>query len=115
MENQRETVTISTPVDAHTVVLKSYLTGREKREIKNAELPRSFNYSMEDGVQGIDPVAFTNNSEDMTLKTVIVSIDGNATGDFVDLVLSMKSKDSDFIIAEINKIVSGLTEEKKTA
>lgn len=110
----RETITVNTPVDNHIVILKSYLTGKEKREIKNSELPRSINYSVEEGVQGIDPVAFANNSEDMTLRTIIVSIDGKTDIDIVETVLAMKSVDSDFIVSEINNIVKGLSTEKKT-
>ena len=38
---ERETFTIKTPVSEKEIVLKSYLTGREKRDITNSALPTS--------------------------------------------------------------------------
>jgi len=111
---ERETFTIKTPVSEKEIVLKSYLTGREKRDITNSALPTSIDYDALEGVKGMNPVQIMNNGEDMALRTVIVSIDGQVPTDAVNEVLNMHSKDSDFIILEVRKITDGLSAEKKT-
>lgn len=110
----RETNEIKTPVTGKVVVLKAYLTGREKRDITNASLPTTVDYDQEDGVKGLNPIKIMNDGEDMTLRTVIVSIDGQTGIDFADAVLSMRSEESDYVIREVKKIVDGLSAEKKT-
>lgn len=111
---ERETNEIIAPVSKKVLILKAFLTGLEKRQITNSSMPTQIDYSNEDGVRGINPVTIMNNGEDMALKTIIVSIDGSAEGDFAQIVLDMNSKDSDFILAEVKKIIDGLTPEKKT-
>lgn len=111
----REKITIKTPVAGHTVVLKAYLTGREKRDIANGSMPTNVDYDLEDGVKGLNPIQIMNNGEDASLKAVIISIDDIIVGeDAPNKVLDMHSDDSDFIIAKVKEVVTGLSEEKKT-
>lgn len=110
----RETIEITTPKSGFTLVLKAYLTGREKRAITNAALPTTVDYDQEEGVKGINPLKIMNDGEDMALRTVIVSIGGSTEGDFAEKVLDMPVADSDYVIKEVKNIADGLTEEKKT-
>lgn len=111
---ERETLTIKTPVSGIEIVLKAYLTGLEKRLITNAGLPATVDFDVEDGVRGLSPVQIMNATEDASIRNVIVSIGENKEGDFVEMVLNMRSQDADFVVKKIKEIVEGLTEEKKT-
>lgn len=111
MERETKTITVPSGVE---VVMKTYLTGREKRDISSSAMPTSIDYNTEDGVKGLNPQKIMEAQEDATLRAVIVSIDGRSEGDMVERVLSMRSSDSDCILAAAKEIVGGLTEEKKT-
>lgn len=112
---ERETITIITPIEKHTVQLKSYLIGRELRDISNASIPKKVNYNgSTTGIDDIDLVNFTNQGENATINTTVVSIDGKTDIDFVSTLLEMHGFDTKFVLAEIKKIVDGLPEEKKT-
>lgn len=111
---ERETIEVKAPVSGVTVVLKAYLTGREKRTITNAALPDTIDYDNADGVKGLNPLKIMNDGEDSALRTVIVSIDGQTEGDFSSMVLDMHVQDSDFITKKVKEISDGLNTEKKT-
>lgn len=108
---ERETKEIILP-SGIIVKIKTYLTGKEKRDITNASIPTSVDYDNQDGVKGMNPVAMVNNGEDMALKTVIVSINNETPTDTVDQILSLKSTDSDCILKAVKEVVDGLTEKK---
>lgn len=111
----RETTTITTPISKQEVVIKTYLTGLEKREITGASLPKTIDFKIAgEGDTKLDLAEMTARAEDAILKNIIVSIDGKSDINFVDTILSMRSEDSDFVLAEVKKIADGLTEEKKT-
>jgi hypothetical protein len=116
MQNEeRETISITTPISNKVVVLKAFLTGREKRDIANSAIPTSVDYDGTEGVKGMNLVQIMNNGEDMALRTVIISIDGTQYGeDTVNTVLNMHSVDSAFIIKEVKSVADGLNAEKKT-
>lgn len=104
-EDKRETKEIITPVDKHKVILKSFITGREKRDMKNIYFE-----GVEFELQGagaksnkMDMAKITEKSENKAIETLVVSVNGNSDK-IVDTVLDMKSKDSDFVIAEMNKV-----------
>lgn len=114
MNENRETKIIETPVNKISVEIKTYLTGKEKREIANSSIPKTVDYNgSTEGINQIDLVALTNNAEDVALKSIIVAIDGKKNIDFVDAVLSMRSEDSDYVLAQVKMIADGLSEEKK--
>jgi NAD-dependent SIR2 family protein deacetylase len=85
MENKnRETKKVITPVDKHEVVLKSFLTGREKRE-------------------------FTNNPDEgfemIGIRVVVISVNGK-TDKISDAILDMHGKDYDFVLNEMAEIIN---------
>jgi hypothetical protein len=110
----RETTTITTPVGKQTLVLKTYLTGREKRDLTNVYLSGKIDFNAEtQDVKGID-AGIIDKAQNLAWQTVVVSIDGK-TENVVDTILDMRSDDFDFVVAEVNKITSPkITEEKKT-
>ena len=90
----RETKKVITPIDKHEVILKSFLTGREKRE-------------------------FTNNPDEgfemIGIRVAIISVDGK-TDKITDTILDMHGKDYDFVLNEMAEIIndsSFLVEKKK--
>jgi len=85
MENKnRETKKVTTPISKQEVVLKSFLTGREKRE-------------------------FTSNSDEgfemIGIRVAVVSVDGKTDG-VIDAILDMHGKDYDFILNEMAEIIN---------
>lgn len=112
---ERETTTIITPIEKHVIVLKSYLLGRELRDIANASIPKKVNYNgSSGGINDIDLVDFSNQGENATINSTVVSVDGKTDIDFVSALLEMHGFDTKFVLAEIQKIIDGLPEEKKT-
>jgi hypothetical protein len=113
---QRETATFTTP-SGDSVVIKTYLTGREKRDITNASLPKSINYSAaSEGEAQLDLAEITNRGEDAVIKNIVVSINGKTETeiDFVSAILDMRSEDADAVLQKIKEVADGLTTEKKT-
>lgn len=114
----RETRTFNTPVESHTVEIKTYLVGREKRALQNIFLGKNISVSLDaNNFSGIDASAIEA-AQELAWKTVIVSIDGHKDGEtvnekifsIVDTVLDMRSEDYNTVVAEVNS----LTSEKKS-
>ena len=110
-----ETKIVTTPVDKYKIELKSFITGREKRELKSVYL-RGMKVDVESAgakAEDVDMAKITNDAEDRALITMIVSINGEKNKikigdheavDILDAILSMNSKDYDFVVEEVNKI-----------
>ena len=104
--NNRETKEIITPIDKHKVILKAFITGREKRDMKNIYF-EGVEFEMEGAKtksNKMDMQKITENAENKTIETVVISVDGKS--EVVDAVLDMNSKDTDFVLAEINKVTN---------
>lgn len=97
----------------HTVVLRDYLTGREKRSIKNA-LWGGKNMTIKDGKGESDPVPMEDMdaSTDKTIELMVVSIDGSSEN-ILDTVLDMHSNDYDELMDKIEEITKPVEKEKK--
>lgn len=122
---ERETKTITTP-GGHTVELKSYITGREQRAINDVFLSGA-KLGVTGGeaqVQGME-LSLMSKAEDMTLKTVVISLDGHKDGDSVDNgeggtrifnlldeLLDLPGKDFTFVVEAINEVTGGKKKEK---
>ena len=102
MEN-RETHKIKTPVNKDELELKSWITGREKRDLRNVFLKEmNFSLDKESKDKKID-VSKVEEAEDNTIKLIVISINGKKEK-ILNTILSMRSADYDFVIEEINKI-----------
>jgi hypothetical protein len=101
--------TITTP-SGSVIVLKEYLTGREKRALTNIFIGKGLSVS-ESGVQGLD-ASVINAGQDLAFTTIIVSIDGN-TENIVERVLDMRSSDYEAVVKAINEITGDADFAKK--
>ena len=99
MENTRETKIVTTPVGKQKVVLHTYVTGREKRQLRDIYLDTTTT----DGQK-------FNAAQDTAWNIIIVSIDGN-TENIVDTILNMHNEDTAFLTDTVNEVT---TEQKKT-
>ena len=114
---EREYKEIVTPIGGSKVRLKAWLTGRERRDVRNI-LFENVNLSSETmNEEGVKPKYEVNASiiqkmQDKAFESVIADIDGN-TEDIVNRVLNMHEKDYDFIVSEINKVTDSLSEDNK--
>ena len=101
----RETKTIETPISKQSVVLYTFLLGREKRALTNVFLGKSLNISLDSqNVTGIDS-AVIEQAQELGWKTVVVSIDGSKEN-IVETILNMRSEDYDFVVAAVNELTS---------
>ena len=103
-----ETKEIITPIDGHRVVLKTYITGREDREISNIYLR-----DMEVKVEGstpktgrMDMIKMTEAAEKKAVEIIVVSVN-EKTENVFDTILDMKSTDTDFVKKAIDGIKDG--------
>lgn len=110
----RETLTVTTPISKQVVVLNTYLTGREKRQLTNIFLQGNLQFNTESkNVSGID-YALIDKEQDTVWGLVVVSVDGSSE-DVVNKILDMRAEDYDFVVKEVNKVRNDTKfEEKKT-
>lgn len=99
----RDTKTIITPIDKIEVVIKSWITGKEKREIRNVFLSKMKLSGEQNTTIEQNPAELTEEAENKTIEMIVISINGK-TDNLLDDILNMKSKDYDFIVKEINNI-----------
>ena len=110
--SDRETRSFKTP-SGHEIVIKSWLTGREKRDIQNIYLTDVKISSDQTKAPELNLDATKSNlAQDKTFELMVISIDGK-TDNIVDTILDMKSEDFDVIVAKLNSITTG-AEDKET-
>lgn len=108
----RETKKIT--IGAYELEVKTYLTGREKRALMSVFLGKNLTVSPDGAnVAGLDAEVVAA-AQDLTFKTVIVSIGGHKDGDMiegkeepfsiVDTVLDMHGDDFDAVVKAVNDI-----------
>lgn len=111
MNENRETITIETPVDKHRVVLKVWITGKEKRNLRKPILD-ALRLDIAQSITKIDDIKagdLVESVENLAIETIVVSVNEvTDKGKILELVLDMKDKDYDFVIVEINKISQDL-------
>ena len=112
MENtNRETLELITP-SGSKVVLKAWITGREKRALR-----QPYFQNIKIGGAGVsDQIGgeIVDQIEDLTIQTLIISIDGKTDG-ILDTVLEMKEKDYQSVIDKINEITKETENPTKAA
>lgn len=120
----RETKDITTP-GGHVIVLNTYITGHEKRALQYPYFKEAADFKPEILAEKGKAGAIFEATQDLALKTVIVSVDGKKDGDAVEggtfsvvgFVLNLPSRESSFIIKAINDVTSDreFEAEKKTS
>lgn len=113
---ERETKEVTTPIGQQKVVLKEWLTGRERRDIRSVLL-EEVNFEQNTDSSEAKPAykihgSVLNKAQDKAFESVVVSVDGNAEN-IVNIILDMRDEDFDFIQKEIDKITGGIDEEDK--
>ena len=110
---EREIIKIVTPISKQEIVLKAWLTGREKRALNQpymANLVEDANGEMKPKEVTGD---FINQVEDLAIKTIVVSVDGK-TEDVLDLILDLKAEDFNFVVRAINNLTNPKKETNPT-
>lgn len=93
--NNRETKIFSTPEGNHKVVVNTFITFGENRQIRDIFLDEK-----------LTDAEKYNKAQDLTFKTLIVSID-ESTDDVVGKILSMSKVDGDFVAEQMTLITKG--------
>lgn len=108
---ERETKEVITPVDKRKVVIKTYLTGREYREIENVFLKQA-KVNTAGQQSGEFDGSIVKVAEDRLIEQAVVSIDGKAEN-ILNSVLDFKQGDFAFLVKELNEMKYGEIEGKK--
>jgi len=98
-----ETKNIKTPIDKHDVVLKAWITGRDKRTLRNIFLGGMKIGNSGQAESKAEPSKLIEEAEDRAMELIVVSVNGKKEK-VIDAILAMKAQDYDFVIAEINKV-----------
>lgn len=103
---QRETKTVTTP-SGKSVVIHTYLTGREANEIKKA-MYKSMKIDMSTGQPVVTDLTgeFMLEQEQKLLEKFVVSIDGK-TENVLNAILDLNDSDYQAIVAEVNAVHKG--------
>ena len=111
MSNATTRETKEVKVGEHVLVLNTYITGRESREIESVAMENLAVSEVEGkpNVTGFD-ATMLGRRQDLQIKAVVVSVDGK-TENIVDLILDLPSQESEEIIQEILEIVEPKKEE----
>jgi hypothetical protein len=104
--SERETKEFTTP-GGHKVILCTYLTGREAKELK-AIMYADLKINATEAASGKSalsdiPVTFVLAQEDKAIELLVVSLDG-VTENVVDKLGDLPEPDYNAVIAEIQKI-----------
>ena len=101
---ERETKTLTTP-SGKELALKTYLTARERKQVRETLFSQMKGNATPDGTFQISelPASVMIQAEEATLKAVIVSYDGSVEN-VLERLLDTKTEEYDFVLAEVNKV-----------
>jgi len=109
---ERETKKLTLPISKKEVEIKTYITGRESREIRDVFLKEMKVSGVGGEVKEVN-ASLQSEAENKAIKIIIVSINGDKN-DILDKILDLPLRDYNFVMKEINEVESGLSAEKKT-
>lgn len=89
METERETMELTTPQGKHKVIMYSYITGYETREIRK---------------QGFGEMEDREKAEDVMIKVLVISINGSDKN-ILNKILKMRGKDYSYIISKAIDVI----------
>ena len=120
--DKRDTTTVKLPISGETVIMKSWLTGRERRMINKVTLGDDDSLEVDvdqekssgQKIKFKDPSQLLNEMENIAIKTIVVSI-GEITEEnkVLEAVLDLREGDFDFIIDELEKVSKDADGKKK--
>lgn len=101
--NERTTKTITT-TGGHKVVIKDFITGREKREITNIYL-RDMEMKQKGGESELSGLKGTvaSEAEDKAIELIVVSVN-DSEKKVLEKVLNLPSEDYDEVVEAINEV-----------
>lgn len=105
METISETKTLKTPSGEHTIIVKSYLTGEDRRAARRVIL-KMYDDGKNGKVEGVEEV------ENDAITRVVLEVDGSSEN-VVERVLKFRADDYDFIIDTVNQISEGMDKKKE--
>lgn len=111
---ERETKTFQTPLNKE-LVLKTYLTNRESRKLRETFIKYSkVGYDERGNVrhETTDALASVNEGEDVLLELCVVSYDGSTEG-IKERLLDVPKSEFKFILKMANEVASDEDEEEK--
>lgn len=98
---------VITPIKKHKVVLKDYITGREDEEIQKPITDIKFQMGAQgEGKAEINAGEALKLSKHISIEKVVISVDDKKE-DILNLVMDMVKQDYQFVLKEVDKIVSG--------
>lgn len=103
MENERE---VKVPSGGHSLIVKSYLTGFDKREYRRKLIELGQKSTDENRVQIEDEF------DNYKIEKVVKAVDGSSD-DIVNKVLGMKAEDYNFVQGIIDELIIGLTKKNE--
>jgi hypothetical protein len=119
--NTRETKEVITPVEKHTLVLNTYITGREKRQLQNVYLEgKGIDFNADQKTVTGLRADLVDKATDLAWRIIVVSFDGKKDGvdgfNVVDAILDLRAEDYNFVVATVNDTVTDKDfQEKKTS
>ena len=117
--NEREYKDIRTPTGGVVVKLKSWLTAREKRDIRSAFMD-GLNLSLDTDEKETKEFAQNYSMkgevltalQDKKITNVVVEVDGKTTN-VLNALLDMRDEDFNFVMEEVNKVSDDAKEADK--
>jgi len=113
MSEQRETKKYTTP-GGKEFILKTYITGREARQLQAVFLDKvSLKQTQKDGqsIEGLKGSAAAE-AEDLAVTLMVVSFD-NSSADLINRILDLPSTETDFIKKAINEVTNPKSDDEK--
>lgn len=106
---ERETIKFKTPLSNQEIEIKTYITGRELREITNSFLKGNVSFDVkEQNLKGLSPTMM-DEKQNLVIANIVVSIDGKKEGEInvIDTILDMRLEDYNAVVKEITDVETG--------
>jgi hypothetical protein len=112
-KSNRSTIEYTLKSKNHIIIFNEYLTGREKRIIKNA-IWTGKSMQIKDGKGESDavPMEQLDLPTDKTIELMVMSIDGSDK-DILQRILDLRDRDYDDVLEKIEELTGPIATEKK--
>lgn len=98
---------IITPISKIKVQLKDWITGRDEVEIQRPITAVRLQIGEKGTSMGeINAGEASEKSKNIAIEKVVISVDGKTEG-ILDAILDMHKKDYQFVLREVDKVISG--------